>query len=574
MFCKFCGNPLGEEEAYCNKCGRQQKPTEGQPDAAAGQPQAGFARYYEGAAMTGGNAGGFAPVKKYEYDKKDRWFLLFAVLLGFLFCELLLFGGTGLSVPVFAVIFYACTIIYFQDKTHGPAPGGWWFLVPIVPVLACFGLFENGLLRFFNVLLLLALTALQMAAFTGSLRYPLGSMGTVADLGRTLFELPLLNMKTPVEALKVSKNEKKASRYKHVFTGLLIILPVAAVALALLSSADAAFERLLSDVGKIFSEDFGEHLGKLLLGAVFAVPLFSGLYMLRRESKTGLPKKSVPFWGDKMHGTAAATALAVMCGIYIVYFLSQIQYLFSGFLDSLPAGFTYAEYARRGFFELLMAAGINLGLIALFVLLSRKRETGIPRSVRFLCASLSLLTLLLIVSSFSKIVLYMHYYGLTLLRVYSAWFLAVLAIWVLLALVKLGREKFPVLRWGAAAFLVLYIGLNLINIDAAIPRYNIQRFQSGTLSKLDVNAFGELSDSMVPQALALLDSENEEVAQEAKELLGERLWAIRQTEEDGNIPWQKMNAATIRAKALLEEKINILEPYVRADNSYRADYRD
>ncbi|MFZ3102315.1 MAG: DUF4153 domain-containing protein [Desulfitobacteriaceae bacterium] len=46
------------------------------------------------------------------------------------------------------------------------------------------------------------------------------------------------------------------------------------------------------------------------------------------------------------------SALTALNLVFIVYFLSQLTYLFSAFNNRLPELMTYAEYARRGFFEL------------------------------------------------------------------------------------------------------------------------------------------------------------------------------------------------------------------------------
>ncbi len=70
--------------------------------------------------------------------------------------------------------------------------------------------------------------------------------------------------------------------------------------------------------------------------------------------------------------------LGTVCLIYAVYLLSQLAYLGGGFAGILPDGYTLAEYARRGFFEMAWLSFINLGLMCLAMGLVEK-EGRCPR---------------------------------------------------------------------------------------------------------------------------------------------------------------------------------------------------
>lgn len=76
----------------------------------------------------------------------------------------------------------------------------------------------------------------------------------------------------------------------------------------------------------------------------------------------------------------------------------------SAFQNLLPAGYTYADYARRGFFELCGVAVLNLTLIALLQLFSRRdADTGKkPAAVRVYTVILAVFTLALIVTALRK----------------------------------------------------------------------------------------------------------------------------------------------------------------------------
>lgn len=53
--------------------------------------------------------------------------------------------------------------------------------------------------------------------------------------------------------------------------------------------------------------------------------------------------------------------MTVLNIIYAIFCFIQISYLFTKM--TLPEGFTYAEYARQGFFELMIVTFINFAII-------------------------------------------------------------------------------------------------------------------------------------------------------------------------------------------------------------------
>ena len=58
-----------------------------------------------------------------------------------------------------------------------------------------------------------------------------------------------------------------------------------------------------------------------------------------------------------MDGIITLTVLLLLDLVYVLFVAIQFKYFFSG---TLGDGYTYAEYARRGFFELLFVTLINL----------------------------------------------------------------------------------------------------------------------------------------------------------------------------------------------------------------------
>lgn len=58
------------------------------------------------------------------------------------------------------------------------------------------------------------------------------------------------------------------------------------------------------------------------------------------------------------------TAAAVLCAVYALFLALQAGTFLGSLAGRLPEGFTYAEYARQGFFELCRVAAVNLCALA------------------------------------------------------------------------------------------------------------------------------------------------------------------------------------------------------------------
>ena len=120
--------------------------------------------------------------------------------------------------------------------------------------------------------------------------------------------------------------------------------------------------------------------------------------------------------------------MGVVFGLVNVLFLTfvgvQFRYLFGG-ADRVESSstLTYAEYARRGFFELVAVAG----LAALFLLFTHwLLPRGQSRLHRFYAAFAALLVALVFVvmaSALQRMRLYTETFGLTELRLYTTAFM-------------------------------------------------------------------------------------------------------------------------------------------------------
>jgi hypothetical protein len=211
--------------------------------------------------------------------------------------------------------------------------------------------------------------------------------------------------------------------------------------------------------------------------------------------------------------TEVATALAAIDLLFMVFVLVQFRYLFGAdTLVQITPDLTYAEYARRGFFELVAAVVLVVPvLLAADWLLDRRsrRDAVVFRGL----ASLQIaLVLAITASALQRLNLYYASYGLTESRFYAM----VLLIWIgamlfwLVATVLRGRRDsfaFGALASGLATIALLFV----IDPDAVIARANVARMASADAPvRFDVAYATSLGADAVPlliEALPALPSD-------------------------------------------------------------------
>jgi hypothetical protein len=184
--------------------------------------------------------------------------------------------------------------------------------------------------------------------------------------------------------------------------------------------------------------------------------------------------------------------------------LVQLTVLFGGHDHVLrTAGLTYAEYARQGFWQLLVAAGLTLVVVAVasaFVRPEGRRESLLLRLGLVLLASL---TLVVLASALRRLWLYEEAFGLTRARLTAEAVLLWIGALVLLALAPtlLPRIRAHVPRAAVVLTSVALLAFSFANPDARIARAAVERHAEG--KPIDVPYLAGLSADAAP-ALARL----------------------------------------------------------------------
>lgn len=359
-----------------------------------------------------------------------------------------------------------------------PRESWFWAAVFLSQSIGC-GLFGNQELAFFPFLLShLAAAQWALVRCGGAVALPVGALLPL-DLLRGWFGIPFSNFHRLFQALfyGVGKTLPKP-KSRGIWWGLLgavCALPVLGWAFTTLVTADAAFQQMTGSLESWLAqfslpEILADFLspGWLFLELFFACWFYGLFYGAKhlKEKQNRITERMVYDSFDKLRLVPRQTpmvALAMLCGLYLIFFLSQINYLTAGFAGVLPQAYTAAEYARRGFFEMLQIALVNLSVLAAAAKLCRTplRQS---RGLRGLGIVLCTANLLFAAIAFSKLWLYISRFGLTSLRVLAGYAITVVAIWSALSIASLLRP-FGAVVWGIRLAAVIFCLLSMCNID-------------------------------------------------------------------------------------------------------------
>ncbi|HXG86128.1 MAG TPA: DUF4173 domain-containing protein [Pyrinomonadaceae bacterium] len=232
-----------------------------------------------------------------------------------------------------------------------------------------------------------------------------------------------------------------------------------------------------------------------------------------KSSETKSPEKKNWDWRNFDNSvmpkafTLGAIEMSIVLGLINLLFLGfvivQIPYLFGGMdLVQNTPDFKLAEYARRGFGELVTVAALVLPILLVSHWLLRKDVPANEKIYRVLAGVQIALLFVIMISATQRLLLLTGNlgYGLTTVRFYPMVFmiwLALVFLWFALTVLRGAREQFA---WGAlwAAFFVVGT-LHVLNPDDFIVRANVRLMQEGR--GFDSYYVSNLSDDAVPALL-------------------------------------------------------------------------
>ncbi len=471
-------------------------------------------------------------------ERKDKILIVFSVLLGILYFVNVFFYGHGIGTVVFFLCYYGVIFYAGKGKDNFSVKKGKIYFIPVIILLICFLIYDNYILNFFNVLLIMVLVTLH----TASMFSQNDTENPVVLFLKGFFQRPLENCDKIFKVSAEKTEDKKSGNIRGIIIGVLIGLPILIFVTVLLCSADQKFENLIENMFSTIDINVFRIFMDIFFGLCLSIFIYGALYYNRHNSEISEKKNRKPFIINSAVGT---TVLFMISISYIIYLALQFEYLFSALAGKLPENFIYSQYARNGFFELFVIAVLNFALAAFFI------STAKGKILKISVFLISAITLLLIVSSISKMFLYISRYDLTRLRVYTSWFMAALFIIFVVIIVKLFNEKIKLINISFIVFVSMYLILNIVNTDSIIGKYNTNNYINGNRKNIDIENIASLSDNGIYHLIKIARGNYPE-SEQAKKELSKRKFYINNKKE-----WQSFNVSTL----ILKEKIKDFEEY-------------
>jgi hypothetical protein len=502
-------------------------------------------------------------------------FWAIVILLGWLFDFLFWKKPLGVNFALFVALSIATGILLLRMDGLRLVPRSGLLLVPIAFLAAMTFIRLEPMTMFLSACMVLFLMGLFTLTYLGGqwTRYAILDyvLGYLRLLG-SMIARPL-GLISESRRAQPSPETKRGQKIWPVLRGIVIALPVLVIFASLLSQADPIFARRLGDFVDLFNiENLAEYIFRLVYILVFAYAL-AGIYLhAAQKSAEAVEDKTwvSPFLGV----TESAIVLGSVVALFVVFVIIQFQYFFGGQANISIEGYTYSEYARKGFGELVAVAFFSLLLLLGLGAVTRRESNTQRRIFSNLGVVLVGLVIVMLISAYRRLVLYETAYGFSRLRTYTHVFMIWLGL-LLVAVVVLEMTR----RERAAGLAVLLaalgfiVSLGLLNVDAFIVERNIQgevdhveqyaSTQEGT--GLDVQYFLDLSDDAVPALVTAYQDES--LPDRVREEVGASLACIRYTRDQDSreLPWQSFHFSRYFADQALETVSQDLDAYIIND---------
>ncbi|EGW36828.1 DUF4173 domain-containing protein [Desulfosporosinus sp. OT] len=485
------------------------------------------------------------------FRKKDMKILICSILLGVLFDILFYNKPLGISYPLFVIAFYVAFLWNLRPRVSLRNSFGWILTIPIVALSSTYFIFTNQIFAFFNFFLIPFLIIAQTILISEENKHNWYDSRFMMDIFSGVFNRAFSCTSKPfimgLNSMRNSRRHKKYDVFQKVLIGLGISIPLLMIIVSLLSSADRVFDHFIAEISSSFKNiNISNFSLQTIIALVITMITFSYIWSFSnfssnlKNQQQGVIETNPGSWDPII----SITILSVINCVYVVFTIIQFAYLFASVNNALPPDFTYAEYARRGFFELLMITLINFGLLLSSIKFTQKDGSFVARTVQLLHSLLIICTVVILLSAYFRMSLYEAAYGYTYLRVLTHFFMVFLGVLFLIAFYKIWNEHMSLLKPYIVITIVAYMIINFANIDVLIANKNINRYLE--TGKLDTHYLRNLSYDSIPELVDLLN--DEKLSNEIRKYLIEQQQNLS---KKGS--WQSFNLSQHKAKQVLAQ---------------------
>lgn len=390
----------------------------------------------------------------------------------------ILFFSKNLGVSVILFILPLLILIILILRREGKIKNKYGLLlgIPIILLSCVYFIYNNWFFRLVNVLVI-PMLFFMMYVLTVKPIYRLSLF--LQDIFSLAIE-PFASVFSIIEVIVdfFSKKIKLSDLVKRKIKSFIIILPLVLVVLWLLISADMVFEKMFGILFEAIDNILSGCLEKNFIVRIIRIIIIffvisAMLYFVIYDYSVN-PREEINSKVKKKSDIETIKMLFIILNIiYVVFDFIQIKSLM---LQTVSKGIHYAEYARQGFFQLMLVSVINLSIILIskkYMIVSGDKQRKFLKIMSLIMIGL---TFVIIVSSFLRMNLYEKQYGYTLLRLLVYITLTTEGILMIPTIIYILKPKYNVLVSYIVIILSIYVGFNYINVDKVIALRNIERY--------------------------------------------------------------------------------------------------
>jgi len=436
---------------------------------------------------------------------------LFALIFGILIDYLFYGKPIGISFFVFILIFVIFSLILIKKFGEKLNKIQYLLLIPAILFSAIVFLRSSGFLTFFNIIGTLFLLSLFFVLF---------SRENLSDFNFLKYFISPISffLKSFGKSAKFieenigrfqAKKKFGSPEFYSVIRGIIISLPILAILIWLLSSADIVFQKYLEKIWKInIDPEVVLRILIVLVASYFFIGIFAKAFANEKYENSPLKNNQPKFLGS----IESFVVLGLIELLFLVFILIQFFYLFGGkeYVWGIEEYITYSEYAKKGFGELIAVSIISFLLIYGIDKFGKRENLLQKRTFKISSSILVLEIFVIMASAFTRLSLYVDGYGYTLSRFLSFIFLFWLFFVFLSFLYKVFSEQKETHFIFSAFWLTIlfWVGINFLNPDAFIAKKNIERYNQG--KQIDVNYLTRLSEDTIPEIVKIFEAIGDE----------------------------------------------------------------
>jgi hypothetical protein len=489
-----------------------------------------------------------------ELERKKYWLLLYGLIIGVSF-DIFFYNKTlGISYLIFIALILIMLLVSFWGTLKKLNNLMWLFSIPVLLLASTFFIYSNQVLKILNYLIVPILIIMLGSLVANINKSDWSDIRFIGEIAKRIFvpfrfiHLPFLTLSRIADH---STEDSKKRLLPKVILGILISIPILAIVLWLLSSADIVFKNFFINIPvlKIF-----KHFLVIILVSVYAICFLWSLLkaFAERENPADAAAYNKINWKLFLDPVVLLTILILINAIYTIFSFIQFTYLFGGNSFITPSSFTYAEYARRGFAELIVVSIINFIILIIGITFVKKESKKVIAAVRAFLTLLVIFTFILLISAFYRMLVYEQAYGFTYLRIFVQVFMVMLFFLFIINIIYIWYAKLPIIKSYFIISLAIYIIMNFANVDIVIAKNNIDRyFKTG---QIDMAYLKGLSYDAVPEIQKLFISVKSSKDLKEKQMSEEILAYFKERKSDlkNQKSWQSYNISKYEAEKIID----------------------